>query len=356
MLLPLINLLAPQIHRCQSFAFYTAHSSALPFIGRDIHGSTPLLKELKLECEVDDGTVGIPDYSWSTFSSPSLFSLVMNGLNFINIARHDSTWLTELPELRRATFSRLAPHTENDIFRKHMSFLKFMEMLADLELEYLRICDFDPGNYDLDSSEEPATTLEVTNRLDLEDLSEAFVREFTRAITLYTDELHISRCSLTSMEKVPSTESLTLEDIGQDDDLTICLRKWSGSVLTLSRCPGFDDRVLNMMGDPDVLEDFDNSPNSLVKLTLIDCPNFSIEALKGMLEGRNEDVEDVLKYYGPPVIEGIKVCGKGPFLSSEDVGWFKEKLRYLDWHTQQPDGVSSVVEFDAEGQVDSDLI
>ncbi|KAF9464048.1 hypothetical protein BDZ94DRAFT_533745 [Collybia nuda] len=357
-LVPLINIFSPQIHRCQSFAFYATHSSALPLIGRDINGSAPLLRELKLECEVDDGTMDIiPD--WSSFSCPSLFNLVINGSNFINITRHDPNWLTNLQDLRWVTFNRLKLPTQKDVSRSHVSFLKFIEMLAneDLELEYLRIFDFNPGHYNLDSSEElTIIILEISKRLVLEDLSDPFVHQFSRTISLYADELHISKCSLTAMEDIPFTENLKLEDISPAEDLSISLRKWPGSVLTLSRCLGFNDRVLDMMGDPDVLHDFfDNSPNNLVKLILIDCPNFSIEALKRMLEGRNEDVEDVLRYYGPPAIEGIKVNGAGPSLSYEDVEWFKGRLRYLDWHTEQRDGAVSLVEFDAEEQVTLDL-
>ncbi|KAG6864159.1 hypothetical protein C0991_011977 [Blastosporella zonata] len=116
--------------------------------------------------------------------------------------------------------------------------------------------------------------------VSLSGLSSLLLSTILRNVLL-VDCLIINRCSLSDVSALPCHE-LTLQNIDYStlsDELAKLLPTWQGCELCLRGCPGLNDSVFEMLGDPD------NCP-SLDCITLDDCHGFSLDALKTMAEQR----------------------------------------------------------------------
>ncbi|KAG5645664.1 hypothetical protein DXG03_005501 [Asterophora parasitica] len=136
------------------------------------------------------------------------------------------------------------------------------------------------------------------------------------ALRLRTPDIHIIRCSLNAMGRIPESSALRLEDIGEHDLLSDHLKHWRGTSLELVRCVGANDGFLDMLG---AVNQFTGAPQ-LDKLTLRDCENWTVEALRRLVEKRNKNVpESAGRWTGKPAISEIVVCGTGPAADAADV-------------------------------------
>ncbi|KAF9455139.1 hypothetical protein BDZ94DRAFT_986211 [Collybia nuda] len=123
------------------------------------------------------------------------------------------------------------------------------------------------------------------------------------------------------MGRLPGTAALRLENIALSDSLPGHLKNWYGGVLTLVLCDGVNDEFLDMLGS---VSTFSGAPN-LTKLTIVDCPNFTWEALKKMVEARGKAKKGA--------IEDLIVRGRGPTIDADEASWLKGQLKSLEWDT-----------------------
>ncbi|KAF5381618.1 hypothetical protein D9615_005408 [Tricholomella constricta] len=331
---PLVALFAPHFHRCRSLSFYGIHSSALPQLGRDLSGTLPSLVTLRLECEIDDGDAS-PTFAWQSISCPKLDTLTLDGHNFVNMTNMNRSWPLQFPELKSLSIVHLKPSSNEGemVNGERISLYGFLDVLVDgsLRLEYLRLRDVELTN---PYSEEFFVDLSLKKALVLEDLSRSFVYELLFSLKLRSAELHVSRCSLNAMGRLPPTLALRLEEIGEFDNVAGHLKDWQGTSLTFVRCMGFGDDFLDMLA---AVGSYSGAAH-LSRLTIMDCPNFTVDSLKRMIGSRNKKVEEGDVWPGPPALEELVVTGKGPAVDTADAEWLRSRLKYLHWRVAEVDG------------------
>lgn len=324
---PVLPLLNRFVHRFQSLSIYTMHGSTLPKLGHDLVGIFNDLITLRLEFEFDDGGPSYATVGQSIYL-PKVSKLTLDGHNFLNITSVNRTaWVQQFPNVKHLSLVRLKPIKSGSANDSRILLYDFLDVAStSLNLDYLRLCDFVLTN---PFSEELFVELRLGSALILEDLPRAFVHEFLFPVTLQTPELHVTRCSLNAMGRIPGVSILRLEEIAEFDDLASHLKNWNGTTLTLVRCSGFNDEFLEMLGAVSTY----TGAIHLAKLTVEDCPGFTVEALKKMVESRNKrvGVADGDEWPGRPAIEQISVTGKGPKLEAVDAEWLRGRIKHLVW-------------------------
>lgn len=356
LLAPLIYFLSERIDRCRSFSFYATHSSALPLIGRDIHGNLPRITILQLGCDVDDGGDILTDDQWQESHFPNLFQLIINGHNVCNTTHNHRDFLETLPSLRMLGVERLALLPEG--IRNTISLHEFLSLLDGLSIDHLMLHDIHPP-YEEDRSSPLFHSLWIGGTIILDNIVEGVVLEMLRTTHFSTFDLSVRHSRFDAREYYGTIYWLTLSEIPISANLATTLHVSSISVLVLEECPGFDDNVLRILGGKRDLyegtpeeEASDNNGeedelHSLLKLSLKDCPNFTVAALKGMVEMRslryNNDFSNI------STIKEISVVGRGPSLLPEDFLWFCTMVNYIHWRTVQADGMICHYQFGTEG-------
>jgi hypothetical protein len=118
---------------------------------------------------------------------------------------------------------------------------------------------------------------------------------------------------------------LNLEKI--DHDLAPLLRHWHGHFLYVTDCPRFDDALLDAMSATEngVFVHLTRVAN----LTIKDCPNFSVAALRRFVESRL-DLPDVnfLWVNVTPRIRSVRFVGNVPAMSQAEKAWFSAPVAY----------------------------
>ena len=345
-----MGLLAPHVRRCHNLHFDIIYSSSLPSLRRDFHGVASELESLRLECQVDDGRNDPSDVvEHGTFACPVLRWLVIDGRNFMDSCMIDARPFTNASAIKILHFSPSESDDESlSLYQVLESLLKFDKLLwlAMSDIEF----DFASGSYQAYSF--PLSPSFVT----FEDLSDEVLTEYFDVTGAHPEAASFTRCSIDTFDNV-SGDCLILEEIAVDQDLTSFLGEWLGSTLYLRNCPGFDDSFLAGLGGIGHLDDNFAAPN-MDGLMITDCPNFSVVALREMLDARRRNApayqhdddwfnnwrdnnfdESTVSRIGK-----VEVCGCGPLISSEDSEWFQANLAEFCWRTTLPDGRTCHVE------------
>ena len=305
-----VAIITPQLCRCQKLRVDASLSSSLPSFSSSFHGDAPLLEELLLECDVDDGgfeAAIVPPGTQKTeqFQCPALRKLAIDGRNFYN-ACEEGNW-TSFPAVTDLAISRFT-RDESFPFLNLSSTLSRMECLTDLRLTDLMLDP--PEEEDLDSMFIPMLSSLVCEDIDdvktIECLDECFNTIF---------HLTLTRCATATGTVTYDVDMLTLKEISGDvDDF---LRSWFGSHLHLDSCPGFNDIVLERMCLPE-----NRFIVSLITfLEISNCLAFSVPALKRFVETR--------EYPGSgecPTLKTMRISGNSPYFSLEERLWFEEHL------------------------------
>jgi hypothetical protein len=121
--------------------------------------------------------------------------------------------------------------------------------------------------------------------------------------------LHIIRSGLIHILWRPSQSHTTLQEIGEGEDLVGFIKTFSDRILVVKDCPGFDDEVLDAMHG--------RAPE-LQALSIVNCPNISIPALKKLVATRCLNARNQLRT--------IRISGRVPEISLEDAKWFNDRL------------------------------
>jgi hypothetical protein len=92
--------------------------------------------------------------------------------------------------------------------------------------------------------------------------------------------VHLTRCRL---DPQYSCSKLLLREIDQGEGLVEFLRASFAKILVVDYCPGFGDAVLNAMTGPEP-QKMRSCAHYIQGLSIINCPDFSISALKQLVE------------------------------------------------------------------------
>ena len=338
----IMDVLLPNIHRFQDMYFHLNQSSSLPPILHFIkQNRPPTLSRLALHCDVDDGEnldgSGGNALGMIKHTRSALTTLKVDGRNLLSICDNPSLWSLVFTNLKCLTLERLQP---SDIHQRNLSLastVEFVSKLPNLEVLTIRDVVFEvssriPGM--------PNPTITVSD-LILEDLSDGVVKSFFDHATIAPTYMLMRNVPIDELPQIPQPLYLELSEISTDQDLEDFLCFWDGEVLALRSCNGFDDNLLGIF-QAEIAPPYHVmlSP-SLRELHIQDCPQFTANALRSMIQARKEFVQrPENKHLGLTYISEVFVCGMGPILSEEDARWFRSNLKTFIWSTIQGDGGS----------------
>ncbi|KAH7919074.1 hypothetical protein BV22DRAFT_1099887 [Leucogyrophana mollusca] len=329
--------LAPHIHRCTHITFDVHYCSSLPSIRQDFRGTMPILQGLTLWGRVSGAGASRDETSRWGFTSPNLQTLALSGANIRDICMGGAEWLGELARqgsrMSGIEFSRYGS-TSNGFGNLHMH--SVLDML--MSIPYHSVSQLVLTSLDLDCSG-PLTNEDrglSADKLLLKDLQAEFIIELFSA--LYAESATINRCPISTVDEILADE-LLLEDIYAGESLYRPLKEWNGIVLGVQNCPSFNDALLAEMAYGDVHRGF--MCPELHTLTIRDCPNVSVRALRTLVDKRQaaarkehvwvdyRDTSDMAIATVHPLIF-IAVTG-GPVLGEEDRNWFEANLGVFSW-------------------------
>jgi hypothetical protein len=332
--------LVPELHRCRSIRFNTVQVSSLPPL-QAFSGQAPLLRGLEFGCtacdpgaEEEPGDVAVP----LELMCPELETLRLDGRNFCNVCPPLSEsaptfaydlWLSHVPKLISLTITNYKAGGRN----KGLSMAGMLRALQELpQLACLVIENID---FDDESPPHLYTLGSALRRLEFSDLTNG-VYLFFGAVELQAmlNRVWITRCDVGDVDwENVSCGALNLENIDSCCDIGQILRYSDICELNIYECPSFDDDVVySLMGSTPPLPDEGVSAGSLRLLTISDCDNFSMGALKEMCEWRDrcaweeapwQSVHDMAntEFEVCTPIASVQVYGRD--LTPEDKEWLK---------------------------------
>ena len=337
-----MDTLGPHLHRCFLLHFDVKYSSSLPSIYADIFHDRvcPDLRSIVFKSRVGDGPGNYfrDDLRNDTLREenplPALRSLVLDGFNYVDLCEHHPDWFLSMPEDGLEELS-VSHFTQSQRSVKHKySFYDGWNYLKDVAHLKLSSLDFSCESKDINMDDLVFSKLHV---LILEDLSWQLVREILLCCE-YINGVSVTRCAIGEISDVAlSAFTLILDSIPASSNFSQFLAQWSGFDLTIRDCPGLDDSVFEKWSTK-----YSDAPDTLYcpllgNLTIHNCPNFSVERLKHLVEVRLEQCNRSGGLeFGDPPLSYLKVTGHGPFLSDEDRKWFLNNVESFDgWETHQ---------------------
>jgi hypothetical protein len=317
--------IAPRWNGCSCINMVSNYISSLPSLG-DIFGDgdaeAPLLVALRLRAlhGEEHGRRSLRASVPRRLLCPLLEQLEVDGTYF---RRHwidipTSLALFYFPQLRQLSlvnYMQGMPMT---------SMLRVLGGIPRLETLSLHTIDFDNTITHKDS-----VILRALRVLVLCKLSPGAVFLIFHALNMghmSVTTIRIEACHINFVRgaDIPC-QSLSLIDIPDGQDLRWVLHNWGGSMLEVTRCPGFNDTVLAGMIT-------NNSGVSLfrlfVDLRIKDCVNFSPRALREMYDWYRE--RDKTHLASHPLFRNLctlrklTITGNRPEFSEDDQAWLDE--------------------------------
>ena len=329
----LAEALGKHVARCGVIYYDVVHSSTLPSIAFDILGreefdsGLPDLTDLILKCCVDDGYMGtlvssriyIPKQLART---PSLRRLSMDGRNFVEIATHFSEWFAthHNVDITIAHFRSWDSTTKIFTLADALWFLEEIDSIGCLTLIDL---EFSAPLLGLETNPDTSAAPD-TNCLVLQDLGEAFMNQFSHILRIFEtshDSFKMKNCHFGDELQMENTTRLYLEDLHPaHGDLARFLRGYTGVHFSVTRCSSFTDQVLKELKNG-------RHPHYSRQLTIVDCENFTVAALKGLVASQCEYRKGMRQ-------NDCHVSGRVPDISEEDRKWFGRHLKNFTWETK----------------------
>jgi hypothetical protein len=306
-------IIVPQLYRCQKLCVDVSLSSSLPSFPSSFHGYAPLLEELQLECDFDDGdSSSLETQTTTPFECPALWKLAMDGRNFHNTCEEGIwTWL-DLPAVTNLSISHFTRHPDPLLLQNLLSALSVIPNIAHLRLTDLALDP--PDNSEAYHFISPS----LLYSLVCEDIGDMDALECLIEYFKEIPELTLTRCA--ARNATCEADTLTLKEMHHNvDDVDRMLGFWSGRNLYLDSCPGFDDAFLERMYVPSNVV----IARSMKHLDISNCLNFSAPALKRFVESRRHADGD------RKALASMRILGNRPYFSPEDRLWFKEHLSHF---------------------------
>jgi hypothetical protein len=327
------TLINPRLHRIQSLFIILAESS-LPSFPDAFRGSADNLETLELIGRGDDIDPTNPnphdrDESMLTeIQFPKLTKLEITGRNCQTLCTMYPQLSDLAPNLKDLDITSYTPRPGDSPFTtetlmRPVSRFSNLETLTIYNIELRRA----PPNF-----LPPPSPLPLLKDLHLYNINSGN-RRFRPIADIFEflddpRDVRISRCPIGFMERMighvddqvdpdvirdnPHEPITGLELVRIDNDsqdFISFLDCWSGGVLSFISCPGFNDNVLDEMASPSEDGGFQCAPE-LINLTIIDCPDFSVAALKRLVSARDG------------LVQWLTIGGHAPYFSLEDKAWF----------------------------------
>jgi hypothetical protein len=255
------------------------------------------------------GEVNISQNGPETFHFHNVGHLCIDGRNYFNACQRDPLWTEMLPDLFDLSVSHFTP-----VAARSESF-RTSDLLMSLGPLRSKIGTILIG--DLDLHESPHHVFDDDfdiGSIDFENMQNANCLKEMMDFLGHPEYLQITRCCSIALDLFDGTLSLKLIDKGED--IVEFLTMFRGDDLTIDDCPGFNDNVLNAMTKR---TSFNYCAPSVRRLTINNCPNISIPALKQLVRTRCYD--GAPRQY--PSILGLDLTGRGTEMSPEDESWFE---------------------------------
>jgi hypothetical protein len=328
-----MDVLSPHVQRCTQLSFDLLHTSSLPLMCDEI-GASPHLISLKLNGQYHhERTISGPIISdhitEGGFIFPKLRYLALDGRNFIDACKRFPNWINELCIRDSGFVLSIAHLSRSEGEDAHFSLydaLGCMENLLHLKLKETEF-SIERGSHDFQSID-----LNVMG-LALEGLSCDLIHEFFFVSHLLGEDseslpdLEITRCPLAAFEAAMEVlRCVTLKHITDSDELLCFFRQHSCYYVVVEDCSGFNDHVLKEIS-AEVNLSFDVEWDIQVglaiwdTLSIIDCTDFSMDALKQMVLAHRRGEQPLLELF----VYGI------PLPSEEDQAWFRDNLNNFSW-------------------------
>jgi hypothetical protein len=345
----MLGLAVPHFPRLRRLHVDVHFSSSLPSIENHFVWCMPSLVSLTLQCDLDDGPYkehrafdGLSSsFSLSRqrspskqFSCPLLETMIVDGENFRYICQQRPEWTSNLDNLSELTVSHFV---ENEDIAVHL--LEISDVVDFLEdLPNLYSLTFEDADFDFFPSQ-PLNQLSISNvgSLEIKDLDGTLLTDLLYHDWDNLDMVTITNCVLEE-EHIFSLfcQDLYLDAIDVDGHLPSLLQSWDGITVHFINCPGYDDDVLETLGSVNRNDQSSFNASCLIEIISIGCSNFSIEALKRLVERRNRTVDyadpEWWKKVEAPELDTVMVEGYGSELSTGDRQWFESHLREFFWN------------------------
>ncbi|KAH7912667.1 hypothetical protein BJ138DRAFT_749699 [Hygrophoropsis aurantiaca] len=337
-----MNSLRSNVLRCKKIHFDVVHSSSLPSIPEDFHGTAPYLRELELICHVDDdespGRYEMDTARKWDFYCPELSDLALNGANFAASLQLLGSPKT-LDSLKVGHY-KAAHHLQWPLHLRDVCSV----LLRNPQMR-LHSLAFEDVEFEVDDAPLPYDHPPLfVKSFDFHSIKSDDITRILRFVqwTTFTTQINFTQCPVGELSIPLRPGRLRFKEIAVDQDLSVPLRKWVGDVLYVSASPCFDDKLLYQLGGGGsplyIPRSGGGDPHRqfvcpLGKLYLDGCTNFSVAALKQMIKGRLEarfldrwSLERIIVY---PIVQ-LTVSG-GPPLRIEDREWLDANVQHFIW-------------------------
>lgn len=370
---PIVASLRPHLSRCYSIHFDLLHSTYLPSVGADFHGTAPMLRALKLECRVYDGDINDPPemLPHQRVSFPFLNNLILDGRTFfeaytvpgwqaclrsrgrisISISHYSPPWekgkcgiVEHVPPKRRwpgdkkddVQVLQVLNLLQNRKKAKSISLHHMLILLAHIpSIETLKIQDVSipfSKAHDRPGIQKAAYVL-YARHVFLSDLRKHLISAIGCITHMESSSLCITRSPITYLDP-PDIADMALRELDCNSKIiTLFLRNWHGSSLEFSGCKGFDDEVLAWLAKKIAAGSL-----GLRTLHIIDCANFSVEGLKDAVHTRATKHGNFRTTWNKQPLAHLTVCGWGPAVDQKDAEALRQQVGSFTWNTTQKDG------------------
>ena len=303
-----LDLLEPHMSQFGASLINVYASSSLPSITTDFIHVPPTSMYL---CDVDDN----PGSKCEDQMPSYIFMMVLHGCAFAR----DQSWLRDHKML-----VSLSQHSSN---------------LRIPDVNWALQTTFEMTTFEMTTS--PTTSIE---HLGAGDVTTNILKFFERRTQIiypdpaYARHLHIHLTRGAFLGEIPlptQCGNLILEGYNPADFIItrpFDRKTFVSSQLHLINCPGFSDSQLELLSKVDPVTNWPSFSFDLKCLELTGCNNFTIEALKVMVNVRGRFHS--LGFLRRRNLISLEVSGYGAPLAVEDGNWIADRLRYFSWDSR----------------------
>ncbi|KAF8153955.1 hypothetical protein B0H34DRAFT_71837 [Crassisporium funariophilum] len=326
------ELLIPHIRRCSAIVYDVTYASSLPTLGLIFRQSAHGLGKLKVVCRIEDGDhngalsraleARVYANVWPTCNYSGLGLISVSGRLFMEWGRTMPLFFHHLQAevySYKLAISQFAFQEEAEDNHEGYTLSRFLVdlsgyshfkevILQDLTLSY-------PAR---SFRTLPLISMINLKQLTLRNLEGNFLAEFFTLACIRCTYLKVDRCIIPELQRSIKPPALWVGHMADTDSLVNLLCSWSGSSLTLVKCPAFNDAVLDVLAakgkDGEMFKEARDG-----RLIVDGCPDFTAAALRRLIAARKEAMVRTAIY----PIHTI-VVSYGEPLSEEDKVWFEE--------------------------------
>lgn len=339
-----VDALRPHVPRCEHITIDVAFMTSLPSPVLFLLEDAPYLKELVLECRIDNAglpeeysrtcDLGVYDKVHTRASLPKLKLLSLTGFWFMFVTSHPHTqrWSRKIFRAGSKHIDLTVSQFQFQTVGKY-TLQNFVVRLDEVKPDPITLRDFSL-NHDgpvIDRSL-PQLDLDVfssTESIKFENVSPDVLRPFFLLVDVSPTSLTISNCVFPPDGLFTQAAELILQHIGhpnsansfaKDSDTTNLskfLRAWSGYSLRVDTCPAFDDAAFSAL-----LDHFLETP-TVKYIYMSDCDSFTVRGVRRFLRGRND--LDRGPFYDAGYLAALEIYGHHncPFPTEKQQKWFR---------------------------------